>query len=140
MNKISISTFIFLGFCLNICLIIFLPYGSNAVNLVIRLTGIAGLIWLIYFYFQVLVLQVEDNQKIDNSFHEFFDVSQNAKTQFSDLITLAFTAFQSQGISNETIPTVATTFLLIQLIFHSAWFWFGSLVRQADLSDKIVEF
>ena len=27
-------------------------------------------------------------------------------------------------------------FILIQLIFHSAWFWFGSLVRQADLSEK----
>ena len=101
MNKISISTFIFLGFCLNICLIIFLPYGSNAVNLVIRLTGIAGLIWLIYFYFQVLVLQVEDNQKIDNSFHEFFDVSQNAKTQFSDLIRLAFTVIKDINIEFE---------------------------------------
>ena len=52
------------------------------------------------------------------------------------MITLAFTAFQSQGVSTETIPTIAITFLLIQLIFHSAWFWFGSLVRQADLSEK----
>ena len=52
------------------------------------------------------------------------------------MITLAFTAFQSQGISTETIPTIAIIFLLIQLIFHSAWFWFGSLVRRADLSEK----
>ena len=52
------------------------------------------------------------------------------------MITLAFTAFQSQGISTETIPDIAIIFLLIQLIFHSAWFWFGSLVRRADLSEK----
>ena len=52
------------------------------------------------------------------------------------MITLAFTAFQSQGVSTKTIPTIAITFLLIQLIFHSSWFWFGSLVRQADLSEK----
>ena len=52
------------------------------------------------------------------------------------MITLAFTAFQSQGVSSETIPTIAMIFLLIQLIFHSAWFWFGSLVRKADLSEK----
>ena len=52
------------------------------------------------------------------------------------MITLAFTAFQSQGVSSETIPTIAMIFLLIQLIFHSAWFWFGSLVRRADLSEK----
>jgi len=52
------------------------------------------------------------------------------------MITLAFTAFQSQGVSTETIPTIAMIFLLIQLIFHSAWFWFGSLVRRADLSEK----
>ena len=52
------------------------------------------------------------------------------------MITLAFTAFQSQGVSTKTIPIIAITFLLIQLIFHSAWFWFGSLVREADLSEK----
>ena len=52
------------------------------------------------------------------------------------MITLSFTAFQSKEVSTETIPTIAITFLLIQLIFHSAWFWFGSLVRQADLSEK----
>ncbi len=52
------------------------------------------------------------------------------------MITLAFTAFQNQGVSTETIPTVALIFLLIQLIFHTAWFWFGSLIRKAELSEK----
>ena len=52
------------------------------------------------------------------------------------MVTLAFTAFQSQKISTETILNIALIFLLIQVIFHSAWFWFGSLVRKADLSEK----
>ena len=52
------------------------------------------------------------------------------------MVILAFTAFQSQGVSVETIPNIAMIFLLIQLIFHSAWFWFGSLIRKADLSER----
>jgi threonine/homoserine/homoserine lactone efflux protein len=52
------------------------------------------------------------------------------------MVTLAFTAFQSQGVSIEIIPNIAMIFLLIQLIFHSAWFWFGSLIRKANLSEK----
>jgi len=101
MNKISISTFIFLGFCLNICLIIFLPDGSNIVNLVIRLTGVVGLIWLIYFYFQFLGLQGDDNHRLDNSSHDFFDVDQTAKTQFLGLIELAFTTIKDINIEFE---------------------------------------
>ena len=52
------------------------------------------------------------------------------------MVTLAFTAFQSNGVSLDSIPNIAIVFLLIQLIFHSAWFWFGSLIRKADLSEK----
>ena len=52
------------------------------------------------------------------------------------MVTLAFTAFQSQEVSIGTIPTIALIFFLIQLIFHSAWFWFGSLIRKANLSEK----
>ena len=52
------------------------------------------------------------------------------------MVTLAFTAFQSNGVSLKSIPNIAIIFFLIQLIFHSAWFWFGSLIRKADLSEK----
>ena len=101
MNQISTSTFIFLGFCLNICLIIFLPDGSNAVNLIIRLTAVAGLVWLIYFYFQFLGLQSNDNRSIDYSSHEFINVNHNAKSQFLDLIELAFTTIKDINIEFE---------------------------------------
>ena len=52
------------------------------------------------------------------------------------MVTLAFTAFQTQKVSTETILNIALIFLFIQLFFHSAWFWFGSLIRKADLSEK----
>jgi diguanylate cyclase (GGDEF)-like protein len=101
MNKISISTFVFLGFCLNILLIIFLPEGNNTVNLVIRLTAVAGLIWLIYFYFQFLGLRSLDNNSIDNIPDEFIDVDQSAKTQFLDLIELTFSTIKDINIEFE---------------------------------------
>ena len=76
MNKISTSTFIFLGFCLNICLIIFLPESSNTVNLIIKLTAGAGLIWLIYFYFQFLGLQSDNGHIFDNISSQSIDFHQ----------------------------------------------------------------
>ena len=43
------------------------------------------------------------------------------------MVTLAFTAFQSQGVSMETIPNIAMIFLFIQLIFHQRGFGLGLL-------------
>tara|TARA_Y100001970_G_scaffold203108_1_gene247246 strand:- start:4046 stop:5734 length:1689 start_codon:yes stop_codon:yes gene_type:complete len=101
MNRISKSTFIFLGFCLNFCLIIFLPDYSNPVNLATRLTGLAGLVWLIHFYFQFLGLQSDESHRVDNSSHDFIDVDKSAKTQFSGLIELAFTTIKDINIDFE---------------------------------------
>ena len=57
-NKFSISTFIFLGFCLNILLLIFLPDANNVVNLALRLSAVIGVTWFIYFYFKFLGLEI----------------------------------------------------------------------------------
>ena len=97
MNKFSISTFIFLGFCLNICLLIFLPDSSNTVNLVIRLTGVIGLIWLIYFYFEFLGIEANQNQENRDTSSLLFNIEtldNSAKSQFSELIELSFTAIK----------------------------------------------
>ena len=98
MNKLSISTFIFLGFCLNICLLIFLPDGSNTVNLIIRLTGVIGLSWLIYFYFQFLGLKSSQNHKKNDAAFALIDIDNSAKDQFSDLIDLTFTTIKDINI------------------------------------------
>ena len=101
MNKLSISTFIFLGFCLNICLLIFLPDGSNTVNLIIKLTGVVGLSWLIYFYFQLLGLESDQNLKNNNVAYKSINIDNSAKTQFSDLIELTFTTIKDINIDFE---------------------------------------
>ena len=79
MNKSSISTFIFLGFCLNIFLLIFLPDGSNTVNLIIRLSGVIGLSWLIYFYFQYLGIESSPNHKKNNFAYQLIDIDNSDK-------------------------------------------------------------
>ena len=101
MNKLSISTFIFLGFCLNICLLIFLPDGSNTVNLIIRLTGVIGLSWLIYFYFQFLGLESSQNHKKNDAAYKLIDIDNSAKDQFSDLIDLTFSTIKDINIDFE---------------------------------------
>ena len=101
MNKSSISTFIFLGFCLNIFLLIFLPDGSNTVNLIIRLTGVIGLSWLIYFYFQFLGLESSQNHKKNDVAFKLIDIDNSVKDQFSDLIDLAFTTIKDINIDFE---------------------------------------
>ena len=101
MNKLSISTFIFLGFCLNICLLIFLPDGSNTVNLIIRLTGVIGVSWLIYFYFQFLGLESSQNHKKNDAAYKLIDIDNSAKDQFSDLIDLTFTTIKDINIDFE---------------------------------------
>lgn len=101
MNKLSISTFIFLGFCLNICLLIFLPDGNNTVNLIIRLTGAVGLSWLIYFYFQFLGLESIQNHEKNDVTYKLIDIDNSAKAQFSDLIDLTFTTIKDINIDFE---------------------------------------
>ena len=101
MNKSSISTFIFLGFCLNIFLLIFLPDGSNTVNLIIRFSGVIGLSWLIYFYFQYLGIESSPNHKKNNFAYQLIDIDNSAKDQFSDLIDLAFTTIKDINIDFE---------------------------------------
>ena len=103
MNKLPISTFIFFGFCLNIFLIIFLSDSNNIVNLALRLSAVAGIIWLIYFYFKYLRIEVENKHYVsldvrDESIN--FDIS--AKNQFLDLINLTFTFIKEINIEFES--------------------------------------
>ncbi len=103
MNKLPISTFVFFGFCLNIFLIIFLSDSNNIVNLALRLSAVAGIIWLIYFYFKYLRIEVENKHYVsldvrDESIN--FDIS--AKNQFLDLINLTFTFIKEINIEFES--------------------------------------
>tara|TARA_Y100000991_G_C21836014_1_gene290231 strand:- start:294 stop:665 length:372 start_codon:yes stop_codon:yes gene_type:complete len=91
--------------------------------------------WIGYkIIFMELSIKDKSNVWVPRFYHGLVVHPLNPKAWL--MVTLAFTAFQSQGVSVETIPNIAMIFLLIQLIFHSAWFWFGSLIRKANLSEK----
>ena len=50
------STFIFIGFCLAVLLLIFLPDAGYTISLIIRGSAIAGLVYAVYFYYHYLGL------------------------------------------------------------------------------------
>ncbi len=103
MNKFSISTFIFFGFCLNIFLIVFLPDSNNLVNLVLRLSAIFGIIWLIYFYFKYLKIGVTNNHNSPlNKRDDLINFDNSAGNQFLDLIDLTFTFIKDINIEFES--------------------------------------
>ena len=103
MNKFSISTFIFLGFCLNVFLLIFLPDANNIVNLFLRISAVLGITWLIYFYFKFLELEGDSNSaNYHNIEYELLNSDNNADNQFSDLIDLTFAFIKDINIDFES--------------------------------------
>ena len=103
MNNFSISTFIFLGFCLNIFLLIFLPDANNIVNLFLRLFAVLGIAWLIYFYFKYLGLEVDNNHVNNpNLEYQLLNFDNTVDTQFSDLIELTFTSIKDINVDFES--------------------------------------
>jgi len=81
----------------------YIPYfhGLSSPANALLIISVAGLIWLIYFYFQFLGLRSLDNNSIDNIPDEFIDVDQSAKTQFLDLIELTFSTIKDINIEFE---------------------------------------
>ena len=103
MNKFSISTFIFLGFCLNILLLIFLPDANNIVNLVLRLSAVFGITWLIYFYFKYLGLETGNNYSNNHNLeYNSINLDNSADIHFSDLIELTFSSIKDINIDFES--------------------------------------
>ena len=103
---------------------------------IIKVIGTAYICWLSW---KILFLSFqstggEQNEKAPNFLNGLLVHPLNPKAWM--MVILACTAFQGQGLSTETIPNIAIIFLLIQLIFHSAWFLFGAIVRKAELSEK----
>ncbi|MDC3081558.1 LysE family transporter [Paracoccaceae bacterium] len=102
---------------------------------IMMLLSVLFISWIGYkIIFMELSIKDKSNVWVPRFYHGLVVHPLNPKAWL--MVTLAFTAFQSQGVSVETIPNIAMIFLLIQLIFHSAWFWFGSLIRKANLSEK----
>ena len=96
------STFIFIGFCLAVLLLIFLPDAGYTVSLIIRGSAIMGLVYAVYFYYHYLGLasghvhysEQDDSNKIGIlSDENFAHVCLKTKGYpFSDFTSLTFVA------------------------------------------------
>ena len=99
---------------------------------------VLSIIFITWIGYKIIFIELSVNNKSSSwapkFYHGLLVHPLNPKAWM--MVTLAFTAFQSQGISPQTIPVIAIIFLLIQIIFHSAWFCLGSILRKADLSEK----
>ena len=52
------------------------------------------------------------------------------------MVSLSFTTYHKSEVTLLTIPGIAVTFLLIQLLFHSVWFSAGALFRKSEVIEK----
>jgi len=97
-NKINSYTILFIGFCINFCLLIFFPETNSIISLMIRLVCLLGLLWIIYFYFKYLSVIDNNYSKEDIQNHNSNDTQKlinSAQDQFSDLIQIIFNTIKS---------------------------------------------
>ena len=111
---------------------------NDLINQYSSIMMVVSILFIFWIGYKIIFMELSVNNKstvwTPKFYHGLLVHPLNPKAWM--MVTLAFTAFQSQGISTKTIPNIAIIFLLIQLLFHSAWFWFGSLIRKVDLSEN----
>ncbi len=90
MNKHSTDTLILFIFTINVLLLVFLGDNSPILGLLNKLISIAGLSWLINYYYKILKFK-NGYSVIDLDQHkDKYIIKDNPDSQFSDLIDAAF--------------------------------------------------
>ena len=90
MNKYSIDTLILFIFTINVLSLVFLGDNSPILGLLNKLISIAGLSWLINYYYKILKFK-NGSSGIDLDQHkDKYIIKDNPNSQFSDLIDAAF--------------------------------------------------
>ena len=90
MNKHSTDTLILFIFTINVLLLVFLGDNSPILGLLNKLISIAGLSWLINYYYKILKFK-NGSSGIDLDQHrDKYILKDNPNSQFSDLIDAAF--------------------------------------------------
>jgi len=90
MNKYFTDTLILLIFTLNVLSLVFLNDNSPLLGLFNRLTSIAGLAWLINYYYKTLKLNNGSGDIDLNQDQDRYIIKDNPNSQFSNLIDAAF--------------------------------------------------
>jgi len=100
-KKINSHTILFIGFCINFCLLIFFPETNSFISLMIRLVCLVGLLWIVYLFFKYLNEADYNHSKKDiqnyksNNTQKLID---SAQSQFSELIQIIFNIIK--GLNN----------------------------------------
>ena len=90
MNKYSIDTLILFIFTINVLSLVFIGDNSPILVLLNKLISIAGLSWLINYYYKILKFK-NGSRGIDlNQDKDKYIIRDNPNSQFSDLIDAAF--------------------------------------------------
>ena len=90
MNKISTNTLILFIFTTNVLLLVFLGNKSPLLGLFSKLISIAGLLWLINFYYKTLKLNNGNKDDHLNQNLNRYIIKDNPNSQFSDMIDASF--------------------------------------------------
>jgi len=94
MTKSNISTYVFLGLCINIFLLIFLPEIENWLITTIKVTIIIGLIWFSIYYFEKISNGINTKNENIQSF-DIEKIDNLSKIQFSELLNITSAAIKT---------------------------------------------
>ena len=94
MNKHSTDTLILFIFTINVLSLVFLGDNSPILGLLNKLISIAGLAWLVNYFYKTLKFK-NSSEGIDlNQHKDKYIIKNNPNSQFSDLIDAAFSLIQ----------------------------------------------
>ena len=80
-----------------------LPNSNNIVNLVLRLSAVFGIIWIIYYYFKYLRVEIDNKHNVSRKVKDgIINFENSAKIQFADLVDLTFTFIKDINIEFES--------------------------------------
>ena len=102
------------------------------------LMSIISLLFILWIGYKIVLMDFSVNGNSNTwapkFYHGLFVHPLNPKAWL--MVSLAFTSYQKQEITIFTIPQIAITFFVIQMIFHSAWFLAGSFLRKSEIIES----
>ena len=118
MNKHSTDTLILFIFTINVLSLVFLGDNSPILGLFNKLISIAGLAWLVNYFYKTLKFK-NSSEGIDlNQHKDKYIIKNNPNSQFSDLIDAVFSLIKdishdfeagiySVSYTHLTLPTIS---------------------------------
>ncbi len=108
---------------------------SNQYYLTMKVVSLIFILWIGY---KIVLMDFSLSNSTDSwrpkFYHGLMVHPLNPKAWL--MVSLSFTSYHKSEVTLLTIPAIAATFLLIQLLFHSAWFSAGSFLRKFEVIER----